>query len=213
MDTETGRDREIELPEPRTEGSVSVEAAIAARRSRRSFGDGPLSLAVVSQLLWATQGITDSEAGFRAAPSAGATFPLEVYLTVRSGGIPDLSAGVYHYRPRAHELVMTAKGDVQTDLRDAALDQAWVEQAPLTIVLAGVDARTEKQYQDRGSERYVPMEAGHAGENIYLQAEALDLGTVAVGAFRDGAVSDVVGLDADARPLYIFPVGPQSQSE
>lgn len=200
---------EIALPEPRTDGSVSVEAAIATRRSHRQFGDGSLSLETVAQLLWAAQGITDPDTGFRAAPSAGATFPMEVILTVREGGVDELAPGYYRYRPRAHALECRSTDETQSRLRDAALDQAWVESAPVTIVLAGVDERTERQYGDRGSTRYVPMEAGHVGENVYLQAEALDLGTVAVGAFDDAAVSELLGLDDGMRPLYIFPVGPQ----
>ena len=200
----------ISLPDPETAGTMSVEAAIANRRSRRQFAPGSLSLETVGQLLWAAQGITDPDAGFRASPSAGATFPMDAILTVRSEGVDDLSPGVYTYRPDTHALVVSSHEEMQSQLRDAALDQAWVENAPINIVLVSTDARTERQYGDRGSERYVPMEAGHVGENIYLQAEALDLGTVAVGAFDDDAVSDLLDLDAETRPLYIFPVGRQA---
>lgn len=201
----------IDLPDPHRTGEMAVEAAIDRRRSRRQFGDGPLSLETVGQLLWAAQGITDPEGGYRAAPSAGATYPLELVLTVAEGGVDDLQAGIYRYRQDAHALVTVAEGDPQPALREAALDQAWIEQARANIVVAGVDDRTTRQYADRGAKRYVPMEAGHAGQNIYLQATALDLGTVAVGAFDDAAVSRIVHLDETERPLYIYPVGPLAQ--
>lgn len=203
----------IELPDPETEGPVSVASALADRRSRRTFGDGALDRETVAQLLWATQGVTDVEAGFRAAPSAGATFPLELYLAIGAEGVTDLAAGLYKYVVREHALEVRSVGDVQPALRDAALDQAWLETAPVTVVITGVDERTERQYGDRGSERYVPMEAGHAGQNLYLQAEALDLGTVAVGAFEDAGVAEVLDLDAAERPLYLMPVGPQPDGD
>lgn len=208
MDHDEASAGDISLPDPRRDGPLSVEAAIAGRRSRRSFGDHSLSLDAVGQLLWAAQGITNDD-GFRAAPSAGATFPLRVSLTVSRDGVDGLEAGVYSYRPRAHALAPVAKEDVHADLRDAALDQSWIENAPVNVVLGGQDERTERQYGDRGSDRYVPMEAGHAGQNLYLQAEALGLGTVAVGAFDDDAVAALLSLPEMVRPLYVFPVGPR----
>lgn len=197
----------IDLPEPGTDGEIAVERALARRRSRREFAEAPLDITEVGQLLWAAQGITDEEHGTRAAPSAGATFPLEVTLCVGAGGVPKLEAGRYRYRPDTHELEIESLGDHQEGLRGAALDQSWIEHAPVTIVLSAVHERTERQYGDRGRERYVPMEAGHAGENLYLQAETLDLATVAVGAFDDDGVSEVLALPAAERPLYLFPVG------
>lgn len=187
---------------------MPVETAIDRRRSHRQFGEGTLSLETVGQLLWSAQGISDPAGGHRTAPSAGATYPLELLLTVAAGGVDDLQAGIYRYRPEAHALVVVDVGDHQPALCEAALDQAWVEQARATIVVAGVDERTTRQYAERGAERYVPMEAGHVGQNIYLQATALDLGTVAVGAFDDAAVSRILDLDGTERPLYVYPVGP-----
>lgn len=197
----------LDLPEPATDGDLSVERALANRRSRREYADEALELAEVAQLLWAVQGITDESTEFRAAPSAGATFPLEAILAVRAGGVPELEAGFYRYDAHAHALKTIVVADRQADLRDAAIDQSWIENAPVTVALSGVDERTEGQYGDRGSDRYVPMEAGHAGQNLYLQAEALDLATVAVGAFDDAGVSEVLELDPAERPLYLFPVG------
>ena len=200
-------DGPVSLPTPREQSDVSVEEAIADRRSRREYSGRALTRRELGQLLWATQGVTDRASGYRAAPSAGALFPLEVYVVVGSGGVTDLESGVYRYRPEGHELGRGHTGDVRSELRAAASDQEFVGAAPVDIVVCAVDERTTGKYGERGSERYVPMEAGHAGENLYLQAEALGLATVSVGAFSDGRVRDILGAPADQRPLYIFPVG------
>jgi SagB-type dehydrogenase family enzyme len=197
----------VPLPAPRGESDVSVEEAVADRRSRREYGDRALDRRELGQLLWATQGVTDRVRGFRAAPSAGALYPLEVYVVVGSSGVEGLESGVYRYRPGRHELGRGRTGDVQSELRAAAIDQEFVEDAAVDIVVCAVDERTTQKYGERGEQRYVPMEAGHAGENLYLQAEALGLATVSIGAFRDDRVRDVVAAPASQRPLYIFPVG------
>jgi SagB-type dehydrogenase family enzyme len=198
---------EEQLPSPVRTGSVSVEAAIASRRSRREFTDEPLTPAEVGQLLWATQGITDPASGHRAAPSAGAKYPLEVYVVIGEDGVETIDPGVYHYRPEPHTLALVRAGDVQAELREAALGQEWVGDGALDVVITGVDERTVERYGERGRLRYVPMEAGHAGENLALQAEALDLSTVSIGAFRDDDVRALLDASEDERPLYIFPVG------
>jgi SagB-type dehydrogenase family enzyme len=195
---------EIALPAPQLKGKLSVEEALHHRRSVRDYSKGALSLPEVSQLLWAAQGITQRAGGLRAAPSAGATYPLEVYLV--AGDVRGLPAGIYRYVPARHALLRKADGDVRAKLRDASLGQRWVKEAPAVIVLAAVYARTASRYGGR-AERYVDIEVGHAGENVYLQAEALGLGTVAVGAFSDGDVKKVLGLKAEEAPLYLMPVG------
>jgi SagB-type dehydrogenase family enzyme len=200
-------DETVSLPTPRGQSDVSVEAAIADRRSRRTYADRPLTRRELGQLLWATQGVTDRASGYRAAPSAGALFPLEVYVAVGAAGVEDLESGVYRYRPQRHDLGRGDTGDVRSELRAAAVDQAFVEAAAVDIVVCAVDERTTPKYGERGRRRYVPMEAGHAGENLYLQAEALGLATVSVGAFADDRVRDILGAPANQRPLYIFPVG------
>jgi SagB-type dehydrogenase family enzyme len=200
-------DGTVSLPTPRGQSDVSVEEAIADRRSRRTYGGRALTRRELGQLLWATQGVTDRASGYRAAPSAGALFPLEVYVAVGSAGVEDLENGVYRYRPERHELGRGDTGDVRAELRAAAVDQAFVEAAAVDIVVCAVDERTTEKYGERGRRRYVPMEAGHVGENLYLQAEALGLATVSVGAFSDDRVRDILGAPADQRPLYIFPVG------
>ncbi len=194
----------IRLPQPELTGEVSVEEAIARRRSIRSYSDSPLRLEEISQLLWAAQGITDPVRGFRSAPSAGATYPLAVFLVVREGGVPGLGAGVYEYLPAEHSLRPVRSGDLSRELAEAALGQPWVRDAPACLVIAADYSRTTSVYGERGV-RYVHMEAGHVGENVYLQATAMGLGTVAVGAFHDSEVAEI--LQTDLAPLYIFPVG------
>jgi SagB-type dehydrogenase family enzyme len=206
-DDDWGTGETVALPTPREEGDVSIEEAIADRRSRRRFGGRELERHELGQLLWAAQGVTDRMTGHRASPSAGARYPLEVYVVVGSPGVEGLEGGVYHYRPRSHELARGRTGDLRSDLRAAALDQEFVDEAAVDVVVCAVDERTTRRYGNRGRLRYVPMEAGHAGQNIYLQAEALGLSTVSVGAFRDQRVRDVLAAPADQRPLYIFPVG------
>jgi len=196
----------VPLPAPRTVGSMSVEEAIARRRSIREYSGEPLSMGELSQILWAAQGITDPRWGLRAAPSAGATYPLEVYIVVGEGGVTGLEAGVYHYDPRDHGLRLVKAGDHRRALSKAALEQAWIAAAPVDLVVAAVYERTTKRYGDRGI-RYVHMEAGHVGENVYLQGTALGLGVVVVGAFSDEEVQGVLNLPVEEEPLYIIPVG------
>ncbi|MCD6373809.1 MAG: SagB/ThcOx family dehydrogenase, partial [Thermococcus sp.] len=186
---------------PRLEGEMSVEEAIAKRRSIREYRDGPLSLEELSQLLWAAQGITSRD-GKRAAPSAGPTYPFEVFIVV--GKVDGLEPGIYHYDPSTHSITLVKEGDFRDELQKAALDQPWVGNAAVDIVLVAFYERTTRVYGERGY-RYVHMEAGHIGQNIYLQATALGLGTVAIGAFHDEEVAKIIGTEG--APLYIFPVG------
>ncbi len=196
---------DLSLPAPRLEGSLSVEEALARRRSVREFGDAALTAAQLSQLLWAAQGITAQAEGLRTAPSAGALYPLELYVAVDD--VADIPAVVYRYTPTQHRLGTVLTGSVRPKLWRAALSQSAVADAPATIAVAAVFARTTRKYGERGR-RYVYMEAGHAAQNVYLQAEALGLGTVVIGAFDDGVVHDVLAMGSDEEPLYLMPVGP-----
>ena len=196
----------VELPSPETTGTMSVEEAIQRRRSIRSYTNEPLSLQDVSQLLWAAQGITDPARKFRAAPSAGATYPLEVYVVVGNNCVIGLAGGLYRYDPLEHRLEWILKGDLRSSLAEAALGQRWVREAPINIVIAAVYERTTSRYGERGV-RYVHMEAGHVGQNLYLQAVARGLGMVVVGAFHDDQVQELLRLPTDQKPLYIIPVG------
>jgi len=193
----------IRLPEPRRKSNVSVESALQSRRSVREYRDEPLTLSDVSQLLWAAQGFTGPE-GARTAPSAGALYPLEVYLV--AGRVNDLASGIYRYRPQHHELVRVAEGDKRASLASAALDRDCVRNGAVTIVLSAVYERVTKKYGQR-SVMYVHMEAGHAAQNVHLQAVALNLGTVAVGAFEDEPMKKLLTLPTEEQPLYLLPVG------
>jgi SagB-type dehydrogenase family enzyme len=193
----------IKLPKPEYRSATSVEEALLKRRSVRAYSDKPMTLSQVSQLLWAAQGIT-GESGFRTAPSAGALYPLELYIV--AGHVDDLPAGTYKYNPHGHELSRIAGGDERARLCNAALGQPAVRKAAAVIVIAAVYGRTTAKYGERGI-RYVHIEAGHAAENVYLQAVSLDLGTVVIGAFHDEAVKKAVGLPRNEEPVCIMPVG------
>ena len=193
----------IRLPDPLRGGGPSLEEALLRRRSVREYSDEPLRLLELSQLLWAAQGITDPR-GLRTAPSAGGTYPLEIYVAV--GAVEGLSAGVYKYRPAGHSLAKVREGDARAELAGAALGQRWVKEAAIDIIIAADYGRTTARYGDRGI-RYVHMEAGHAAQNILLQAAALGLGAVPVGAFDDDGVGRALGSPPNERPLYIIPIG------
>ncbi|MEM2215613.1 MAG: SagB/ThcOx family dehydrogenase [Candidatus Bathyarchaeia archaeon] len=195
----------VPLPPPRYDGNVSIEYALKVRRSIREYEDKPLKLEHVSQLAWAGQGITDKRYGFRTAPSAGATYPLEIYIVVKKNGVEGLSEGIYHYLPREHMLELVKKGDYSRELMDACLDQEWVGEAAINIVVTAIYERTTYRYGDRGRIRYVHMEVGHVGQNIYLQCVSLGLGCVVIGAFYDEKVKKI--LEVDEEPLYVIPVG------
>lgn len=200
----------IYLPSPSQKGSVSLEEAITQRRSIRDFTPQPISQWQLSQMLWAAQGITDSSWKSRAIPSAGATYPLEVFVVCGNNGVEGISGGVYHYNIDSHSLTLHHKGDIRLVLAGAALNEESIYEAPVDIVICAVYERTLRRYGTRG-ERYVHMEVGHAGQNIYLQATALGLATVAVGAFHDEQVRQVLRLDKQYRPLYIMPLGKTCQ--
>ncbi len=186
------------LPQPRTAGSTSLEEALARRRSIRAFSSEPLSDDEIGQLLWAAQGLT-AEGGRRTAPSAGALYPLELYAVT-----PD---GLWHYLPEDHALALLSGEDLRVALKGAALDQDAIGAAPLVVVVTGVVERTEARYGPGRALRYVQLEAGHAAHGLLLQAVALDLGAVPIGAFVDSEVARILGLPTDETPLYLLPVG------
>jgi len=196
--------KRLKLPEPSYKSPVSIEEALLLRRSIREYEDEPLTLQQVSQLLWSAQGITLPTYGFRTAPSAGATYPLEVYVVVKERGVRELEAGIYHYLPKSHELELVKLGDYSVELMRAALDQEWVRDAAINFVINAVYERTTRRYGDRGI-RYVHMEVGHVGQNVYLQCISLGLACVVIGAFYDEEVKRIVG--GIGEPLYIIPIG------
>lgn len=184
------------LPGPRKRGTLSLEETLVRRRSERGFASTPLDREQIAQLLWAAQGVTEGR--LRTAPSAGALYPLEIYLVT--------GEGVYHYLPQSHELERIAEGDFLSQLSKAALGQEYVREAPISVVIAAVYQRAERRYGERAA-RYVWIEAGHVAQNIHLQAVAMGLGSVPVGAFDDRQVHRVLSLPENQMPLYIIPVG------
>jgi SagB-type dehydrogenase family enzyme len=192
----------IKLPQPFLNSKTSFESALRARRSIRDYKRLPITLSDLSQLLWAAQGITGQ--GRRTAPSAGALYPLEV--SVVACNVSGLQAGIYVYKPEGHELLKIADGDRRKELSRAALGQAAIQNASAVLVISAMYERTTIKYGERGI-RYVHMEAGHAAENVYLQAVSLDLGTVVIGAFDDDEVKKAANLTKRERPLYLMPIG------
>lgn len=193
----------IKLPQPQHDSRSSVESTLLKRRSIRTYSDEPLTLAEISQLLWAAQGVTHHR-GFRTAPSAGALYPLEIYIV--SGKVTGLATGIYKYKPSSHELLEVVEGDKRKDLCRAALNQSAVKNAPVVILFCAVYQRMTVKYGQRGI-RYVFIEVGHSAQNICLQAVSLGLGTVPIGAFHDDKVKKILNCEADEEPLYILPVG------
>ena len=183
--------------------TASLEELLRQRRSIRAYSDAPLTKDEVMKLLWAGQGITTG-GGFRTAPSAGALYPLEIYLV--AGNVDKLAPGIYKYNPVKNDLNLVKEGDVRRSLAVASLGQSSVSDGAIDIVIAAVYERTKVKYGSRG-ERYVHIEVGHAAQNICLQATALGLGLVTVGAFDDAAVAKVIGMSQDESPLYVIPVG------
>lgn len=196
----------LQLPAPQYKGAVSVEEAIFKRKSARSYKPDALTLDEISQILWAAAGKTiDGVSGpTRAYPSAGAIYPLSVYLVAAE--VEGMVPGIYLYEWQTHTLRLMREGDSRQQLTQACLGQAMVAQAPASIVIAADYPRATRRYGPRGETRYVPMDVGAVGQNVHLQAEALDLGTVIIGAFRDEAVKEVIGLK-DEEPLYVMPLG------
>ncbi|OGB87616.1 hypothetical protein A3H38_06515 [candidate division WOR-1 bacterium RIFCSPLOWO2_02_FULL_46_20] len=188
----------INLPTPQTIGKVSLEQSIGLRRSEREFYEKELTQQQLSQLLWAAQGITDKDFGFRAAPSAGALYPLSIYVANKDG--------VFHYIPDGHKLIEISSEDKRPSLVRASLGQDCIRVAPVTIVIAANFIITQAKYGVRAF-RYVCIEVGHVAENIHLQAIALGLGSSPLGAFWDDVVKTTLEIPENQETLYIIPVG------
>lgn len=202
----------VYLPFPTKITNMSVEEAILLRRSIRDYTDDPIKLEHLALILWSGYGITEPRWGLRASPSAGATYPLEIYVVIGERGVLInetfyLKPGVYKYDVHKHALVFIKEGDFRKELANAALGQEWVKKAPVNLVVCAVFERTTRIYGERGRIRYVPMEVGHLGQNIYLISTALGYGTVVVGAFYDDAVQKIIGTQRDEVPMYIIPIG------
>jgi len=196
----------MKLPQPKMEGSISVEQAIRQRRTIRAFSSRILQLDQLSQLLWSAQGLTGSRRFKRAAPSAGALYPMDVYAVVGQNSVVQIDAGVYRYEPRAHMLALVTNQDLRDRVARAAISQMWMANAPINLVITAEYSRVIGKYGKRGI-RYAQIEAGHIGQNLFLQAEAVGLKAGIVGAFHDKEVAEVMKLPRSYEPLLIMPIG------
>ncbi len=197
LDQRVRFDETVELPAPTVDGSVSFEAAVSSRRSERSFSDRSLPMETVGQLLWAGQGVTN-DAGRRAAPSAGARYPIELYTVT--------AETVGHYIPDTHWLERRADATVLGRLGELAFGQEWVSDAPLVVVIAAVPERTELEYGAL-ADALIDRESGHVAQNVLLQATVLGLSSVPVGGFDPAAVATVLALPPGQDVRYLIPIG------
>ncbi len=199
----------IKLPAPSLKGVVTVEESLQKRRSVRSYKDTPLSLEQVSQVLWSAYGISDSttysKRWLRTAPSAGATYPLEIYLM--AGNVRGLDPGLYRYIPDQNAITLYSSGDIRKDVAEACLGQKMLAQAPASLIYTAVYPRITGRYGERGADRYLCMDIGHSAQNVYLQTTAMGLATCAVGAFNDEQLDDIIKVPAGEKVLYLLPFG------
>jgi SagB-type dehydrogenase family enzyme len=184
---------------------LTVEKAIENRRSQRGFTGETMALAELAHLLHYSGGITDKRHGFRAAPSAGATYPIEVYAIANN--IEGLVKGIYHYLISSHELELVREGDFSNEMSRVALQERMFKEANVILALSAVFQRTEQRYRER-AQRYICFEAGHIAQNTYLIATSLGLGACAIGAFYDNEFNRLLGLDGKNQSvLYLIAVG------
>ncbi|MBN1917915.1 MAG: SagB/ThcOx family dehydrogenase [Verrucomicrobia bacterium] len=197
--SETDRAPETrKLPEPSLKGTLSVEEALATRRSVRALAGRALSDEQLAQILWAAQGITQKDRGLRTAPSAGALYPIEIYVF--------LSDGVWRYSPQTHTLTLQVKGDQRDALSKAALGQGSVSANGVVILIAADIGRTMSKYGER-ARQYVHIEVGCVCQNVLLQVTALGLVGVPVGAFTEAEVKRVAALPEAQTPQLLIPLG------
>lgn len=197
--------RKVELTRELTDSGLSVENAIVKRRSERNFSRKPMSLAELSHILYYSSGITDKSRGFRASPSAGATYPLEVYPVINN--VDGLAPGIYRYLVESHELEPIREGDFRQEMAQAALEQRMLIESNVVLVLSAIFERTTRRYRERGH-RYILLEAGHVAQNTCLVATSMGLGTCAIGAFYDDDFNRLLGLDGRKESvLYLVAVG------
>jgi len=185
----------------------SLWEAIAQRRSVREFLNRSISFFEISQLIWATQGITLKAGGFdfRASPSAGALYPIETYLVANR--VEKIPPGLYHYNIKEAQLILLKEGHFGPELSQAGLGQEMLEEAACVFVWTAIVGRSKWKYQERAY-RYIYMDAGHIGQTLYLAATALDLGCCTVGAFFDEEVDHMIGVDGRKEiSVYLGAVG------
>ena len=201
----------IGLTEPRTDGGISVEKALLERRSIRSFTSEPLTLADISQLCWAAQGVTDDK-GHRTSPSAMATYPLELYLL--AGNVTGLPDGVYHYSPQGHNLTVISEGDLIPELFNTSMagKEDWRKSAPAVFIVTGVFDRINK-IPGQDLSRFVYVEAGTASENLLLEVVSLDLAATYTAGFDENKTEEYLRLASGETPIAIIPVGHKAEAK
>ncbi len=187
---------DIKLPKPILKGNKSLEECIYERESVRKYQDRVIEIEKVSQILWAAQGKKGQK---RTVPSAGATYPLEIYVTLND-------KGYFHYDFEDHVLKLVSEENISKNLTEESWNQTFIEEAYLNILICADYSRTTQRYGERGI-RYVYMEVGHCAQNIHLEAIALGLVSVPIGAFQDQNIKDVMRLPSNIDPLYIIPIG------
>jgi SagB-type dehydrogenase family enzyme len=199
--------RHISINPPEQKGGKPIWEAIVQRRSYREFSFDPITFAELSQLLWATQGITARVWGydFRAVPSAGALYPIETYVAVHR--VNDLNPGLYHFDIRENHLILLKEGNLGQSLSRAGLGQEMLAEASCVFVWTAIVKRSKWKYRQRAY-RYVYMDVGHIGQNLYLAATAMNLGCCTVGAFYDEEVDRLIGIDGrEEVSVYLGAVG------
>lgn len=198
---------QIKLSPPFKNDPNGLKVLLDKRYSCRSFLDKKIDLDDLATLLWASSGKkTNTQSASRTIPSAGAIYPLEIYLLVSKNSVPGLKEGIYHYIAEEHTLKFVKERQWRQDLKTACLNQNSIAEAPIILVIAAQFTRTSRRYHDR-AERYVYMEAGHACQNIYLATADLNLATVEIGAFSDDKLKDIIGLPEDYAPIAVMPIG------
>jgi SagB-type dehydrogenase family enzyme len=192
---------------PDQKGGKPIWETIVQRRSTREFARDSITFAELSQLIWATQGITSRAWGydFRAVPSAGALYPIETYIVANR--VEEIPAGVYHYSVKGSQLILLTEGHFGPDLQQAGLGQEMLEEASCVFIWTAVVERSKWKYRERAY-RYIYMDVGHIGQNLYLAAIALNLGCCTVGAFFDEEVDRIIGVDGKEEiSVYLGAVG------
>ena len=199
----------VALPEPIKSGGKPYWDLVARRRTQRKFPDGKIGSDKLSQLLWASQGITGRVRDYelRSAPSAGALYPVETYVVINK--VEGIEAGLYHYDVREHALELLEKGELGEKLMHAGLMQPVIGNSAVTLVWTAMIKRARWKYGQRAY-RYVYLDAGHIAQNVSMAAEGLDMGSCLIGAFFDDEVNDVLKVDGqDETVIYMCATGPR----
>jgi SagB-type dehydrogenase family enzyme len=214
-EAEVKKDTVIQLPSPELKGTMSVEEAIQARRTRREYADTQITQKQLSQMLWSSQGITGEMKRYnlklRSVPSAGGLYPLKVYVAIREKAVTGIEAGIYLYEPEYNLIKQVVVGDKSAEITEYT-DQPWVGNAPLCFFVTAEPRITMKKYWHR-SMQYIYLEAGHLGQNLQLQGEALGMAVCLVGYYDDSKVSNLLNLSYYDIPVYIISAGMKVKEE